>query len=53
MSNAYNNLFIFLRVVLIRGGKVSLNSFAHLNPPTLIEPKPTQLLVGLNEHQTN
>ena len=53
MSNAYNNLFIVLRVVLIRGGKVSPNSFAHSNPPTLIEPKLTQLLVGLNGHQTN
>ena len=34
-----------------RGGKINPNPFTHLNPPTLIEPKPTQLLVGLNGHQ--
>ena len=33
-----------------RGGKVNPNSFAHLNPPTLIESKSTQLLVRLNGH---
>ena len=33
-----------------RGDKVSPNSFTHPNPLTLIEPKLTQLLVGLNGH---
>ena len=37
----------------IRGGKVSPNPFARPNPLTLIEPKPSQLLVGLNEYQPN
>ena len=36
-----------------RGGKLNPNPFDHLNPPALIEPKPTQLLVGLNEYQPN
>ena len=36
-----------------RGGKVSSNPFAHPNPPTIIEPKPTQLLIVLNRYQPN
>ena len=36
-----------------RGGKVNPNPFAHPNLPTVIEPKLTQLLVGLNGHQPN
>ena len=36
---------------VVRGGKRSLNPFARLNPTTLIEPKPTQLLFELNGHQ--
>ena len=42
-----------MKWVLSRGGKVSLNPLAHSNPPILIEPKPTQLLVELNGHQPN
>ena len=38
---------------ILKGGKVSPNLFVHLNSPTLIKSKPTQLLVGLNEHQPN
>ena len=36
-----------------KGGKVNPSPFAHPNPSTLIELKPTQLLVGLNGHQPN
>ena len=36
--------------VFFMGDKVRPNSFAHPNLPTLIEPKPIQLLVGLNGH---
>ena len=36
-----------------RGGKINLNPFVHLKPPTLLKPKPTQLLIGLNGHQPN
>ena len=36
-----------------RGGKVSQNPLVHPNPPTVIESKPTQILVGLNGHQPN
>ena len=38
---------------MYRGGKVSSNSFTHPNLPTLIEPKPTKLLVWLNGYQPN
>ena len=36
-----------------RGDKVSPNPIAYSNPPTLIESKSIQLLVGLNGHQSN
>ena len=36
-----------------RGGKICPNPFACPNPPTLIKPKPTQLLIRLNGHQPN
>ena len=35
------------------GDKISPNLFAHPNLLILIEPKPTQLLVGLNGYQPN
>ena len=42
-----------LKSVTNRGSKVSPNPFVYPNPPTLIEPKPTQLLIELNGHQPN
>ena len=48
-----HNYLINLPHYMDLGGKVSLNPFAHPNPPILIEPKPTQLLVGLSGYQPN
>ena len=47
------NLLCVCMQLIFRGGKISPNPFVHLNPLTLIEPKPTQLLIGLNGHQLN
>ena len=47
------NLFCVWIQFIFRGGKVNSNPFVYLNPLTLIEPKPTQLLIGLNGHQLN
>ena len=41
---------VFFFFYVTRGGKISPNTFVHPNPPTLIEPKPNQLLFGLNVH---
>ena len=41
------------KTIKSRDDKVSPNLFVHPNSPTLIESKPTQLLVGLNGHKPN
>ena len=47
-----NLLCVWIQLIF-RGGKVRPNPFVPLNPLTLIEPKLTQLLIGLNGHQLN
>ena len=47
------NLWCVWILLIFRDGKVSPNPFVYLNTLTLLEPKPTQILIGLNGHQLN
>ena len=52
-KSVYRYIQVGCNMCKTKGGKVSPNPFVCPNSSTLIEPKPTQLLVGLNGYQPN